>query len=286
MSTVMQPIPTAKLQFLFLLFSSLAPAARIGILQGRQTSVSSADTADQPTITSLTLSSSPLESEVSSIYPVDGTLSSLSDPSSTVLSSISVSSSAGLASLSVFSSAVHSIPSSETFPPPTTPPTSCVCSATTSETTISYISSLSFLTTPFASLSTFTSPSWTTLPVAQLTTDPFCVNEANPDEGVDNHCVCKNGATIAIIPYTATGNLSDYQPCAYTTVDESHTNTTTAANKTATFYYAPSPVAPPPTVAASLTTFFDSTHTPVIEEDSGDEWGYGIAKGPPIEKAG
>ncbi|KAK3320152.1 hypothetical protein B0T19DRAFT_468367 [Cercophora scortea] len=289
MPTVMQLIPIIKLQFLFLLFSSPAPAARIGLLQGRQTSDSSADTADQPTITSLTLSSSDTEGHVSSIYPEDGTLSSISDSGSAVLSSISISSSAVLASesLSVFSSALHSIPSSEVFPPSTTPPTSCVCSAKTSETAVS---SLSFLTTPFANLSTFTSPSWTTLPVAQLTTDPFCVNEASPHEGIDNHCVCKNGATIAIIPYTAGSNLSDYQPCAYTTVDESKTNTSstvTAANKSSTFYFAPSPVAPPATVAASLTTFFDSTHTPIMEEDldGGDEEGYGIAKGP-IDKQG
>jgi hypothetical protein len=82
-----------------------------------------------------------------------------------------------------------------------------------------------FLTTPFANLTTFTAPSWTTLAIAQLTTEPFCENEADPDQGIGNHCVCKNGATIDIIPYTG-HNLSDYQPCAYTTVDPKQSSAT------------------------------------------------------------
>jgi len=60
---------------------------------------------------------------------------------------------------------------------------------------------------------------WTTVPIAQLTGDPFCLNHADPDNNVGNHCVCKNGVTIGIIPYNTTrGNISDYQPCAYTMV--------------------------------------------------------------------
>ncbi|KAK3989742.1 hypothetical protein QBC44DRAFT_369802 [Cladorrhinum sp. PSN332] len=60
---------------------------------------------------------------------------------------------------------------------------------------------------------------WTTVPVASLTGDPFCVNQASPQQTVGNHCVCSNGATLGIIPWTKGGNVSDYQPCAYTTVN-------------------------------------------------------------------
>ncbi|KAK0714219.1 hypothetical protein B0T21DRAFT_386948 [Apiosordaria backusii] len=71
---------------------------------------------------------------------------------------------------------------------------------------------------------------WTTVPIANLTADPFCVNAAAPHEGIGNHCVCQNGETLSIIPYTSGGNSSDYQPCAYTTVDqESESTTSTVA---------------------------------------------------------
>ncbi|KAK4162349.1 hypothetical protein QBC43DRAFT_290960 [Cladorrhinum sp. PSN259] len=74
-----------------------------------------------------------------------------------------------------------------------------------------------------------TTVSWTTLPIASLTGDPFCVNQASPQQGIGNHCVCSNGATLSIIPWTKGGNVSDYQPCAYTTVDggRSQMNATT-----------------------------------------------------------
>ncbi|KAK0725078.1 hypothetical protein B0H67DRAFT_569524 [Lasiosphaeris hirsuta] len=67
--------------------------------------------------------------------------------------------------------------------------------------------------------------SWTTVPIAQITGDPFCINVADPQQGVGNHCVCKNGATLDIIPYTSGGNVSDYQPCAYTTVEAANDST-------------------------------------------------------------
>ncbi|KAK4186280.1 hypothetical protein QBC35DRAFT_554383 [Podospora australis] len=76
----------------------------------------------------------------------------------------------------------------------------------------------SFKTTPYAHLTTFVSPRWTTVPRSQLTGDPFCLNHAAPQQGVNNHCVCKNGATIEIIPRTKGMNMSNYQPCAYTTI--------------------------------------------------------------------
>ncbi|KAK0610582.1 hypothetical protein B0T17DRAFT_544980 [Bombardia bombarda] len=72
-------------------------------------------------------------------------------------------------------------------------------------------------TTVAAFTTTYTSPSWITIPVAQMTSDPFCHNEADPDEGIGNHCVCSNGETVSVIPWTTGGNISDYQPCAYTT---------------------------------------------------------------------
>lgn len=75
-----------------------------------------------------------------------------------------------------------------------------------------------FKTTPFANLTTFTSPKWTTLPIASLTGNPFCSNAADPDNGIGNHCVCDNGETVGVIPFSKGGNASDYQPCAYTTV--------------------------------------------------------------------
>ncbi|KAK3347728.1 hypothetical protein B0H65DRAFT_570867 [Neurospora tetraspora] len=78
--------------------------------------------------------------------------------------------------------------------------------------------SFTFKTTPFANLTTFTSPKWTTVPVASLTGTPFCSNAADPDSGVGNHCVCGNGETVGVIPFSRGGNASDYQPCAYTTV--------------------------------------------------------------------
>ncbi|KAK1774010.1 hypothetical protein QBC45DRAFT_386451 [Copromyces sp. CBS 386.78] len=77
---------------------------------------------------------------------------------------------------------------------------------------------LTFKTTPFANLTTFTSPKWTTVPIASLTGTPFCSNAADPDNGVGNHCVCENGETVGVIPFSKGGNASDYQPCAYTTV--------------------------------------------------------------------
>jgi hypothetical protein len=58
-------------------------------------------------------------------------------------------------------------------------------------------------------------------------TSAFCHNEADPDQGIGNHCVCANGATLGVIPWTG-GNVSDYQPCAYTTVDATPTSTGTA----------------------------------------------------------
>ncbi len=64
-----------------------------------------------------------------------------------------------------------------------------------------------------------TSPTWITVPISQLTGDPFCSNYADPHHGVGNHCVCKNGVTLSIIPFTSGANYSDYQPCAYTTVE-------------------------------------------------------------------
>ncbi|KAK0669176.1 hypothetical protein QBC41DRAFT_224567 [Cercophora samala] len=70
-------------------------------------------------------------------------------------------------------------------------------------------------------------PIWTTLPIASLTGDPFCVNEAAPHEGIGNHCVCQNGETLSVIPFTTGGNVSDYQPCAYTTVYPETTTTST-----------------------------------------------------------
>lgn len=86
-------------------------------------------------------------------------------------------------------------------------------------------SSFTFKTTPFANLTTFTSPRWTTLPIASLTgSNPFCVNAADPQNGIGNHCVCQNGETVGVIPWTTqtkgggNANVSDYQPCAYTTV--------------------------------------------------------------------
>ncbi|KAK3386331.1 hypothetical protein B0T20DRAFT_365949 [Sordaria brevicollis] len=79
-------------------------------------------------------------------------------------------------------------------------------------------SSFTFKTTPFANLTTFTSPRWTTVPIASLTGSPFCSNAADPDVGIGNHCVCKNGQTVGVIPFSKGGNQSDYQPCAYTTV--------------------------------------------------------------------
>ncbi|KAK3321973.1 hypothetical protein B0H66DRAFT_589785 [Apodospora peruviana] len=98
--------------------------------------------------------------------------------------------------------------------------------STTTKTTKTWptITSSAYLTTPFTALSTFTSPAWTTVPVAWMD-DPFCVNEADPRHGVGNHCVCKNGATIDVIPvpsHTGNGsnNWSDYQPCAYSTVED------------------------------------------------------------------
>ncbi|KAK4201719.1 hypothetical protein QBC40DRAFT_51811 [Triangularia verruculosa] len=66
---------------------------------------------------------------------------------------------------------------------------------------------------------------WTTVPIANLT-DPFCINVAAPHEGIGNHCVCENGETLSIIPYTTGVNMSDYQPCAYTTVDPETTEST------------------------------------------------------------
>ncbi|KAK3346142.1 hypothetical protein B0T25DRAFT_571298 [Lasiosphaeria hispida] len=83
--------------------------------------------------------------------------------------------------------------------------------------------------TPFANITTFTATSWTTVPIAQLTGDPFCINAADPQQGVGNHCVCKNGATLDIIPYTTGGNVSDYQPCAYTTVEAANSSTSVFA---------------------------------------------------------
>ncbi|KAK2067845.1 hypothetical protein P8C59_001551 [Phyllachora maydis] len=74
-------------------------------------------------------------------------------------------------------------------------------------------------TIPYASLSTMTDPAWATVPYpALLTRTPFCTNAADPDAGVGNHCVCANGATLDPIPWTG-GNMSTYQPCAYTTVN-------------------------------------------------------------------
>lgn len=84
--------------------------------------------------------------------------------------------------------------------------------------TTSSKSSFTFKTTPFANLTTFTSPRWTTVPVALLTGSPFCSNAADPDAGIGNHCVCKNGQTVGVIPFSKRGDVSDYQPCAYTTV--------------------------------------------------------------------
>ncbi|KAK0713958.1 hypothetical protein B0T26DRAFT_678230 [Lasiosphaeria miniovina] len=76
---------------------------------------------------------------------------------------------------------------------------------------------------------------WTTVPMAQvMTMEPFCVNAADPDQGVGNHCVCKNGATLTPIPYSTGKNLSDYQPCAYTTVDVANTTSVAAVNATVT----------------------------------------------------
>ena len=52
---------------------------------------------------------------------------------------------------------------------------------------------------------------WTTLPISKLTGDPYYVNAADPDHGIGNHCVCKNGATLSNIPWTggSTGNISN-----------------------------------------------------------------------------
>ncbi|KAK3361969.1 hypothetical protein B0T24DRAFT_98912 [Lasiosphaeria ovina] len=76
---------------------------------------------------------------------------------------------------------------------------------------------------------------WTTVPMAQvMTMEPFCVNAADPDQGIGNHCVCKNGATLTPIPYSTGKNLSDYQPCAYTTVDLANTTSLAAVNSTVT----------------------------------------------------
>ncbi|CAP65248.1 uncharacterized protein PODANS_5_4840 [Podospora anserina S mat+] len=69
-------------------------------------------------------------------------------------------------------------------------------------------------------------PIWTTLPIASLTGDPFCINEAAPHEGIGNHCVCQNGETLSVIPFATGGNVSDYQPCAYTTVYPDTTTST------------------------------------------------------------
>ncbi|KAK4229200.1 hypothetical protein QBC38DRAFT_118674 [Podospora fimiseda] len=66
---------------------------------------------------------------------------------------------------------------------------------------------------------TNTTTIWTTIPIASITGDPFCINQASPQQGIGNHCVCSNGATLNPIPWTKGGNISDYQPCAYTTVD-------------------------------------------------------------------
>ncbi|KAK4180952.1 hypothetical protein QBC36DRAFT_2430 [Triangularia setosa] len=96
------------------------------------------------------------------------------------------------------------------------------CFPTATATTTSSSSSSSSSTSPSATRdSVIPIPDiiWTTVPIANLTTDPFCVNAAAPHEGIGNHCVCQNGETLSIIPYTTGGNVSDYQPCAYTTVD-------------------------------------------------------------------
>ena len=66
-------------------------------------------------------------------------------------------------------------------------------------------------------------------------TDPFCVNEADPQNDIGNHCVCQNGATLDIIPFETGRNMSDYQPCAYTTVDgdvDNNNNNTSSADYT------------------------------------------------------
>ncbi|KAK3940871.1 hypothetical protein QBC46DRAFT_449099 [Diplogelasinospora grovesii] len=112
------------------------------------------------------------------------------------------------------------------------------------------------VTTPYANLSTASGPSWTTVPIAQLTTDPFCHNEAAPHEGVGNHCVCKNGATLEIIPFTSGGNLSDYQPCAYTTVD-------TLVNSTVTSVV-PAMVTQPPETMTDTATPTEYTLQPLM----------------------
>ena len=73
---------------------------------------------------------------------------------------------------------------------------------------------------------------WTTLPMAQQTADPLCINEADPDAGIDNHCVCgTEGGDYTTLPNiqlpkaTVTGadgglvvNASDYNPCGWTMV--------------------------------------------------------------------
>ena len=52
---------------------------------------------------------------------------------------------------------------------------------------------------------------WSTLPISQLSGDPYCVNAADPDNGIGNHCICKNGVTLSNIPWTggANGNWSN-----------------------------------------------------------------------------
>ena len=69
-------------------------------------------------------------------------------------------------------------------------------------------------------------PGWTTIPMSIFTSDdgkePWCLNHADPDQGIGNFCVCGDDTsytTVANIPWTSTKPLSDYQPCAWTTVD-------------------------------------------------------------------
>ncbi|KAK3387520.1 hypothetical protein B0H63DRAFT_521572 [Podospora didyma] len=74
-------------------------------------------------------------------------------------------------------------------------------------------------TTPLADLEA----SWTTVPMAVLRQgNPFCWNQAAPQQGIGNHCVCKNGVTIENIPYTdahgRTKGVEEYQPlCKFLT---------------------------------------------------------------------
>ena len=89
-------------------------------------------------------------------------------------------------------------------------------------------------TVPYASLATLTSPLWTTVPPAQRTGDPFCENEADPDNNIGNFCVCKNGATLENIPHGPKTPQPNYQPCAYTTVPPRWGNSTSTTARAPT----------------------------------------------------